>query len=88
MKVQGPGRPNVSQIQDKAQVKNAESAKPASNTGERVAVSSLSKTLAEARSAPESTDAAKVQNLRESIRAGEFKVDHERVADTMVREEV
>jgi flagellar biosynthesis anti-sigma factor FlgM len=87
MKVQGPGRPNVNQIQDKAQVKNTESAKPAKNTGERVAVSNLSKTLAEARSAPESVDAQKVQSLRDSIRAGEFKVDHEKVADTMVREE-
>lgn len=88
MKVQGPGRPNVSQIQDKAQVKNAETATPAKSTGERVAVSTLSKTLAEARSAPETTDANKVHQLRESIRTGEFKIDHEKVADTMVREEV
>jgi flagellar biosynthesis anti-sigma factor FlgM len=87
MKVQGPPRPNVSQIQDKATVKNTESAKPAKNTGERVAVSSLSKALSEARSAPESVDTQKVHSLRESIRTGEFRVDHEKVADTMVREE-
>jgi flagellar biosynthesis anti-sigma factor FlgM len=88
MKVHGPGRPNVTQVQDKSPAKSAESAthtgKP---TGERVAVSSLSKLLSQVR-APDSPDTAKVERLRESIKAGTFKVDHEKVAEAMVAEEV
>jgi flagellar biosynthesis anti-sigma factor FlgM len=91
MKVHGgPGRPPVTQVQDKkASVQHADNpqeAKPTS-TGERVAVSSLSKLLAQAR-APDSPDMAKVEALRGSIQAGTFKVDHERVAEAMLREEV
>jgi flagellar biosynthesis anti-sigma factor FlgM len=88
MKVQGPGRPNVTQVHDKSPAKGAESAthtqKP---TGERVAVSSLSKLLSQVR-APDAPDTAKVERLSESIKAGTFKVDHERVAEAMLNEEV
>jgi len=88
MKVQGPGRPAVQQLQDKAPIKNA-SAVPVDNksAGERVEVSSLSKLLAQVR-APDTPDAEKVERLRESIRAGEFRVDHAQVAETMVQEEL
>jgi flagellar biosynthesis anti-sigma factor FlgM len=88
MKVHGPPRPNVNQIQDKGQVKNTELTKPANSAGERVAVSSLSRTLAEARTQPEAPDQAKISELRDSIRAGSFQVNHEQVADTMIHEEV
>lgn len=87
MKVQGPGRPNVGAVKDNAQVKQAATAHPAKATGERVEVSSLSKLLAEVR-APDAPDTAKVERLRESIRAGTFKVDHEHVAEAMLSEEV
>jgi flagellar biosynthesis anti-sigma factor FlgM len=87
MKVQGPSRPNVGQIQDKVQVKDKPETPASSSGGERVAVSSLSKLLANIR-APEQTDTAKVEQLRHSISAGSFKVDAEKVADTMVHEEV
>jgi flagellar biosynthesis anti-sigma factor FlgM len=88
MKVQGPGRPNVTQVQDKSPAKSAESAsQPGKPTGERVAVSSLSKLLSQVR-APDAPDTAKVERLRDSIKAGTFKVDHERVAEAMLTEEV
>jgi flagellar biosynthesis anti-sigma factor FlgM len=92
MKVQGPGRPNVSPVQDKGHVKggsdNATEATKATS-GERVEVSSLSKLLSQVRSsAPDAPDAAKVDRLRDSIRTGEFKVDHQKVAEAMLTEEV
>jgi flagellar biosynthesis anti-sigma factor FlgM len=87
MKVQGPSRPNVTQIQDKGQVKDRDNTQVTPSGGERVAVSSLSKLLAQVR-APDAPDTAKVERLRDSIRVGEFKVDHEKTADAMVQEEV
>lgn len=87
MKVQSPGRPNVAQLQDKAQIKNTGGAQVEKGAGERVEVSSLSKLLATVR-APDTPDVEKVERLRESIRVGQFQVDHYKVADTMVQEEV
>lgn len=88
MKVQGPGRPNVTHVQDKGPAKNAESTSHTEKpTGERVAVSSLSKLLSQVRG-PDSPDVEKVERLRESIKAGTFKVDHEKVAEAMLTEEV
>jgi flagellar biosynthesis anti-sigma factor FlgM len=52
-----------------------------------VEVSSLSKLLSQVR-APDTPDVEKVERLRESIRAGQFQVDHAKVADTMLQEEV
>ena len=86
MKVQGAGRPAVGQVQDKAPVKNGSTSQVDKPAGERVAVSSLSKALSNVR-APESADVEKVQKLRESIRTGEFHIDREKVAETMVKEE-
>jgi flagellar biosynthesis anti-sigma factor FlgM len=87
MKVQGAGKPHVGQIQDKVQIKDKQETPASSAGGERVAVSSLSKLLANIR-APEQTDTAKVEQLRQSISAGAFKVDPNKVAETMVHEEV
>lgn len=87
MKVQGPSRPNVAQVQDKAHIRNTNATPVEKSAGERVEVSSLSKMLAQARE-PEVHDAGKVERLRESIRVGQFQVDHGQVADTMVQEEV
>ena len=89
MKVQGPGRPNVSQLHDKGPVKGADEAKSAQTApSERVEVSNLSKLLSKAREPEAVTDAARVERLRESIRVGEFKVDHAKVAEAMLQEEV
>jgi len=86
MKVQGAGRPQVGQVQDKGPAKGTSTAQVEKSSGERVAVSSLSKLLAQVR-APDSPDVEKVEKLRESIRTGEFQIDREKVADTMVQEE-
>jgi flagellar biosynthesis anti-sigma factor FlgM len=86
MKVQGAGRPQVGQVQDKSPVKGSSTPQVEKSSGERVAVSSLSKLLAQVR-APDSPDAQKVEKLRESIRTGEFHIDREKVAETMVHEE-
>ena len=65
MKVQGPGRPNVSQLQDKGPVKGADEAKDAKKPpSERVEVSTLSKLLSQVR-APDAPDTAKVDRLRD-----------------------
>jgi flagellar biosynthesis anti-sigma factor FlgM len=88
MKVAPPDRAKVGPIQDKASVKNTERAEPTKSAGERVAVSSLSRSLADARVQPEQVDQAKVDGLRESLRAGSFQVKHDVVADTMLQEEV
>lgn len=86
MKVQGAGRPQVGQVQDKGPVKSTGTSAVEKSAGERVAVSSLSKMLSQVR-APDSPDVEKVEKLRESIRTGEFKIDREKVAETMVHEE-
>jgi len=86
MKVQGAGRPPVGQVQDKSPAKGASTAHVEKSPGERVAVSSLSKLLAQVR-APDSPDVQKVEKLRESIRTGEFQIDREKVAQAMVQEE-
>jgi flagellar biosynthesis anti-sigma factor FlgM len=88
MQVNRPGgRPNVTQIQDKAQVPDRDNTQVTKNGGERVAVSSLSKLLAQVRAPEDAPDVAKVERLRDSIRVGEFKVDYAKTADTMVQEE-
>ena len=84
MKVHGANRPPV--VQEKSQVKSASSSPVEKSSGERVDVSSVSKMLANVR-APDSPDVEKVEKLRESIRTGEFKIDREKVAQTMVHEE-
>lgn len=90
MKVQGPpGRPGVgtvNQTPDSSQVKNAEANK-ATAPEERIQVSSLSKLLSRVRE-PEGIDTAKVERLKSALESGSFKVDHERVAEAMLREEV
>ncbi|HEY2733625.1 MAG TPA: flagellar biosynthesis anti-sigma factor FlgM [Polyangiales bacterium] len=89
MKVHGPNRPQVSQVQDKGQVKSSDAASSTQKSGgERVAVSSLSKLLSQVRAPEDAPDAAKVERLRDSIRTGSFKVDHQKVAEAMVQEEV
>ena len=81
MKVQPGARPNVAQLQEKSQTKSTDATRDSAQTqGERVNVSSTSKLLAEARaSSSNEVDGARVERLRNSIQAGAFKVDHEKV---------
>jgi flagellar biosynthesis anti-sigma factor FlgM len=53
---------------------------------EQVRISGQAKALSDAR-APEVADAEKVARLRDSLSKGTFKVDHEKIADAMLREE-
>jgi flagellar biosynthesis anti-sigma factor FlgM len=86
MKVQGPGRPRFAPLQDAARVKGAQGQRTEAPQGERVAVSSQSKLLAEVRG-PEVPDASRVQSLKDAISNGTFQVDAQRVAEAMIREE-
>jgi flagellar biosynthesis anti-sigma factor FlgM len=85
MKVQGP-RGQVA-VPDKAQVKSTGDHPVERSPGARVSVSNLSQTLSAARE-PEAPDAARVEKLRESIRVGQFRVNHEQTAEAMVAEEL
>ena len=91
MKVQGPGRPGVGQIQpspshETGQLKSSES--KAKLPEERIQVSSLSKLLSDAKLAgAEVKDADKVASLKAALAEQSFKVDTDRVAEAMLREE-
>jgi flagellar biosynthesis anti-sigma factor FlgM len=89
MKVQGPGRPAVGQVQEARDAKETKGVEPARSHAaeERVQVSSLSKLLAQVRAPEEAPDQQKIERLRESLRAGTFEVDRERVAEAMLAEE-
>lgn len=90
MKVQGPGRPGVGSVHESTQTgqsKNLEQSK-ARAPEERIQVSSLSKMLSQVRNTPDAPDMAKVERIRNEIDAGQFKIDHERTAEAMMREEI
>lgn len=91
MKISPPGaRAPVGSAQEARETnasKSVEDKSPIRPSEERVQVSSLSKLLSSVR-AEETTDPAKVERLRESINAGAFKVDRERVAEAMLQEEI
>jgi flagellar biosynthesis anti-sigma factor FlgM len=91
MKIQPPnGRPAVGPAQETREAnasKSVDGQQRPVGSEERVQVSSLSKLLSSVR-AEETTDPAKVERLRESINAGAFVVEHERVAEAMLQEEV
>jgi len=84
MKINGIQRPHVDA---------ASTAKPVAQRGSiestatKVAVSSEAKQLAEVRSA-EVTDREKIARLAQAIARGEFKVEAERLAERMLREEM
>lgn len=90
MKVERPGRPGVGQVEqsrDAGHAKSVEQAK-AKAPEERIQVSSLSKLISAFRANPEAVDQAKVEQLKTDIQSGNFKVDHNKVADAMLREEM
>ena len=55
--------------------------------GERVHVSEQARALSEVRG-PEVPDSDKIARLREAIRNGSFVIDHQRIADAMIDEEL
>lgn len=85
MRIQGPGRPGPVDPTRKA-TGTAESVSEKRDAGERVRVSPEAKLLTEAR-LPEAPDTALVDRLRDAISKGAFKVDAERIADLMLKEE-
>jgi flagellar biosynthesis anti-sigma factor FlgM len=54
--------------------------------GERIRVSSEAKIIAAARE-PEVPDEKKINELKDAIRKGVFKIDYGRIADAMIDEE-
>ena len=90
MKVQGPGNRGVGQVhepRDAGQPKANEQTK-AKAPEEKIQVSSLSKLLSDAKvSAGEVKDPDKIAQLKNALESGNFKVDTERTAEAMLREE-
>ena len=86
MKIQGPPKPNLVERAGASRAKSSKVSSAPPPRGERVQVSNLSKLLGQARG-PEEVDTARVERLRDSIRAGAFKVDADVVAEQMVNEE-
>ncbi|HKP62481.1 MAG TPA: flagellar biosynthesis anti-sigma factor FlgM [Polyangiales bacterium] len=91
MKVQGPGNRGVGQVhepRDAGQPKANEQTTKAKAPEEKIQVSSLSKLLSDAKvSAGEVKDPDKIAQLKSALESGNFKVDTERTAEAMLREE-
>jgi flagellar biosynthesis anti-sigma factor FlgM len=83
MKVNGPSRTNPG-YEPRSVQKGAES-RPLGSS-EQVRLSGQARALAGAR-APETPDLEKVARLRDALEKGTFKVDLEKIADAMIREE-
>ena len=90
MKVQGPGNRGVGQVhepRDAGQPKANEPTK-AKVPDEKIQVSSLSKRLSDAKvTAGEVKDPDKIAQLKNALAAGTFRVDTERTAEAVLREE-
>jgi len=91
MKVQGPGRPGVGQVesaQTNQQLKTLEQSKTTRAPEEKIQVSSLSKLLSQVRNTPDAPDMQKVDRIKGELEAGTFKVDPERTIQAMMQEEI
>ncbi|MDR2925158.1 MAG: flagellar biosynthesis anti-sigma factor FlgM [Azoarcus sp.] len=65
------------------------SAAPISNSGERVQLSPIASTLQKAEAALAETptvDRARVEEIKQAIREGHFKIDANRIADGLIAE--
>ena len=91
MKVQGPGNRGVGQVhepRDAGGQLKANEQKQAKAPEEKIQVSSLSKLLSDAKvQNGEVKDPDKIAQLKNQLEAGTFKVDTERTAEAMLREE-
>jgi flagellar biosynthesis anti-sigma factor FlgM len=91
MKVQGPGRPGVGQVesaQTNQQLKSLEQSKTTRAPEEKIQVSSLSKLLSQVRNTPDAPDMQKVDRIKDELASGTFKVDPERTIQAMLQEEI
>ena len=87
MKVEGPGKSRLHTLRDSATVKQAGRSEAQPTQGERVEVSKLGKSLAEARQSPSELDTARIERLKDAIANGSFTIDAERIATAMMNEE-
>lgn len=86
MKVQGPSRPEPVAPQ-KVEQKPFGSRTDRAPSGEQVQVSRRAQALARARE-PEAPDRERIERLKAAIRSGEFTIDADRIAITMLKEEM
>lgn len=87
MKVQGPHRPiAVDQVRDSKGPQAAKAEGSSRSQGEQVRVSSEAIALHDARS-PEVPDQDRIARLKEAIVNGTFRIDSNRIAEAMLREE-
>jgi len=77
----GPTPPNEARLRP--------SSAPIANNGEQVQLSSLASTLQKAEAALAETptvDTARIEEIKQAIREGRFKVDANRIADGLIAE--
>jgi len=87
MKVQGPPKPRLHALGEARAKAGATEGAAKAPSGERVAVSNMSRMLADARG-PAELDIGRIQRLKAAITAGEFTIDADRIANAMVNEEL
>jgi flagellar biosynthesis anti-sigma factor FlgM len=87
MKVQGPPKPRLQPLGEARAKAGAKEGAVAPSGGERVAVSNMSRMIADARG-PAELDLGRIQRLKAAITAGEFTIDVDRIASAMVQEEL
>lgn len=86
MKVHGPNRnQQVTEVKSKAEVTPVKRERYSSDS-EHISVSNAARLWEEAH-APETSDSAKVANLKQAISDGSFQIDYNRIADRMLSEE-
>ena len=90
MKVDRAGRPGVGPVAQSRDAGHARSVQQAKTQTpeERVRVSGLSKLISQFRANPEAIDHAKVEQLKTDLATDNFKVDHNKLAEAMLREEM
>lgn len=86
MKVQGPSRPEPV-APHKVGQQSSGSRADRKSSGEKVRVSRRAQVLARARE-PEAPDRARIERLKAAIRSGELVIDADRIAVTMLKEEM
>lgn len=87
MKIEGSVKPAGATPTGETRARSHASAAHTSNAGAKVELSSLSSSLVKAEAAMASTpvvDRARVDEIRQAIADGRFKVDAERIADGLI----
>lgn len=87
MKVRGPDRPIPLDVSRAVRTRADRPPPGTTQTTERVRVSGEARTLLAARE-PEVPDRARIARLREAIAGGRFRIDADRIAEAMLREEL